>query len=119
MAKFCKGVELGPPILVDFLRASPAVSSAWLLLLGVGPIVREGAEAVPATAPVSTKTAVSTLAAPRADANRGAGFQVLTVTVDRDGEENIVLPPREAQAGYPFRMNNAVYLKDMKPSHLP
>ena len=82
-------------------------------------MVRDGAEAVPATAPVSTKIAVSTLIAPRADANRGAGFQVLTVTVDRDGEENIALFPREAQAGYPCRMNDAVYLKDTRPYHFP
>lgn len=56
--------------------------------VGVGLMVRDGAEAVPATAPVSTKIAVLTLFAPRADANRRAGFQVLTVTVDRDGEGN-------------------------------
>ena len=114
MYKILQGAEPSFPTLVDFLKAFPAVSGDWLLL-GVGPMVREGAELVPAAAPVHTK-----IAAPQqTEMNREAGLQVLTVTVDRDGEENMVLFPREVQAGYPSRMNDAVYLKDMKPYHLP
>ncbi|WP_460619960.1 S24 family peptidase [Hymenobacter ruber] len=47
------------------------------------------------------------------------GAEVLTVTVDTDGEENTLLVPLSVQAGYPSHFNEAVYLSDMKPYHLP
>ena len=114
MYKILQGAEPSFPTLVDFLKAFPAVSSDWLML-GAGPMMREGAEVAPVTAPAPTKV----VASQKTEVNREAGFQVLTVTVDRDGEENTVLFSREAQAVYPSRMNDAVYLKDMKPYHIP
>ena len=114
MYKILQGAEPSFPTLVDFLKAFPAVSSDWLML-GAGPMMREGAEVAPVTASAPTKV----VASQKTEVNREAGFQVLTVTVDRDGEENTVLFSREAQAVYPSRMNDAVYLKDMKPYHIP
>lgn len=115
MYKILQGAEPSFPTLVDFLKAFPAVSGDWLLL-GQGAMLREGAK------PAQTKDeAVSTkIAAPtKFEASHSDGLRVLTVTVDKDQEENTVLFPREAQAGYPTRMNDAVYLQDMKPYHIP
>lgn len=115
MYKILQGAEPSYPTLVDFLKAFPAVSSDWLLL-GEGAMLREGAKAA------STKSeAGPTKVAAAVKSNFGddTGLRVLTVTVDKNGEENTVLFPREAQAGYPSRMNDAVYLQDMTPYHIP
>lgn len=115
MYKILQGAEPSFPTLVDFLKAFPAVSGDWLML-GEGPMLREGsASSAGRVRETSTKVA----APPKVEINHGPGLQILTVTVDKDGEENTVLFPREAQAGYPSRMNDAVYLQDMTPYHIP
>ncbi|MGI4883975.1 MAG: S24 family peptidase [Janthinobacterium lividum] len=115
MYKILQGAEPSFPTLVDFLKAFPAVSGDWLLL-GAGAMMREGAQ----PAPAKDEAASTKIAAPtKFEASHSDGLRVLTVTVDKDDEENTVLFPREAQAGYPTRMNDAVYLKDMKPYHIP
>ena len=111
MYKILQGAEPSFPTLVDFLKVFPAVSSDWLLL-GSGPMLREGAASAPdKEAPAPTKVATHN--------KHEDSLKVLTVTVDKDGDENTVLFPREAQAGYPTRMNDDVYLQDMKPYHIP
>lgn len=111
MYKILQGAEPSFPTLVDFLKTFPDVSSDWLLL-GVGPMLREGGDEAPVEVePIPTKVVNS----PKYDDR----LKVLTVTVDKEGDENTVLFPREAQAGYPTRMNDEVYLQDMKPYHLP
>lgn len=115
MYKILQGAEPSFPTLVDFLKAFPAVSSDWLLL-GQGFMLREGAESTPAK-PEPAPTKVTAL--PKASQGHERNLHVLTVTVDKDGEENTVLFPREAQAGYPSRLNDAVYLQDMTPYYIP
>ena len=115
MYKILQGAEPSFPTLVDFLKAFPDVSSDWLLL-GQGTMMREGTKATPTKGEAApTKVA----APPKMEYGDASGLRVLTVTVDKNGEENTVLFPREAQAGYPTRMNDEVYLQDMTPYHIP
>ena len=55
---------------------------------------------------------------PAGDWTNWDNFRVLTITVDGDKNENMLLVPLTAQAGYPLLHNEAVYLQDMKPYHL-
>ncbi|MDJ0367350.1 S24 family peptidase [Hymenobacter sp. H14-R3] len=97
------------------MKTFPAVSSDWLLL-GQGAMLREGARAASAGDEVASTKVV---APAKYETSHSDALKVLTVTVDKNGEENTVLFPREAQAGYPSRMNDAVYLQDMTPYHIP
>ncbi len=115
MYKILQGAEPSFPTLVDFLKVFPDVSSDWLLL-GQGSMLRDGAAAAP---PQDTPVPTKVTALPKAVVNHEPNLHVLTVTVDKDGEENTVLFPREAQAGYPTRMNDTVYLQDMTPYYIP
>lgn len=104
MYKILQGAEPSYPTLVDFLKEFPEVSSDWLLL-GKGPMLRGAAAESPVKAELPQRAIT--------------GAEVLTVTVDADGEENTLLVPLAVQAGYPSHFNEAVYLSDMKPYHLP
>jgi phage repressor protein C with HTH and peptisase S24 domain len=104
MYKILQGAEPSYPTLVDFLKEFPEVSSDWLVL-GKGPMLRDGAPEPPTRAELPQRAIT--------------GAEVLTVTVDSEGEENTLLVPLSVQAGYPSNFNEAVYLSDMKPYHLP
>ncbi|GAA3959496.1 hypothetical protein GCM10022407_03290 [Hymenobacter antarcticus] len=98
--------------LTQMLEVWPELSADWLVM-GRGPMVH--GVAVPPVA--GAKAAESK---PSSDAWKNLGnFKVLTVTVDRVGKENTLLVPLTAQAGYPSLCNEAVYLQDMHPYHLP
>ncbi len=90
--------------LTQMLEVWPDLSADWLVM-GRGPMVHDGSKAK----------------SEKSNATGGGlnNWQVLTITVDRDGEENTLLVPLAAQAGYPSLCNEAVYLSDMKPYHLP
>ena len=104
MYKILQGAEPSFPTLVDFLKEFPDVSSDWLML-GKGSMLRGEATDSVAKLIVPQRAVTST--------------EVLTVTVDATGEENTLLVPLSVQAGYPSHFNEAVYLSDMKPYHLP
>lgn len=88
--------------LYDILATFPEVSADWLLL-GRGPMqVDSGAATVKVTHP-----------------NPNSSLQVLTVTVDKDGEETTALVPVQAQAGYSLQHNEAVYLRDLRHYKIP
>jgi phage repressor protein C with HTH and peptisase S24 domain len=104
MYKILQGAEPSFPTLVDFLKEFPDISSDWLML-EKGPMLRGEAP-----------DAVAKLVQPQ---RAMTSPEVLTVTVDATGEENTLLVPLSVQAGYPAQFNEAVYLSDMKPYHLP
>ena len=101
--------------LTQMLEVWPELSADWLVM-GRGPMVR-GGEAEPAKASGKAQAADSKQ---QSEPWKNLGnFKVLTVTVDREGKENTLLVPLTAQAGYPSLCNEAVYLQDMQPYHLP
>lgn len=109
-------VRPGYDTLVQLLAAFPDVSPRWLLL-GQGPML---ATTLPPTPP----PAVSPTPAPGADglrAARGGSLvdRVLTVTVDKDGEENTSLVTVRAQAGYTRQHNEAVFLQGLRHYRIP
>jgi phage repressor protein C with HTH and peptisase S24 domain len=104
MYKILGGAEPSFPTLVDILKEFPNVSSDWLIL-GKGPMMRDESAAPVPKVEVPARAVTTT--------------EVLTVTVDSTGEENTLLVPLTVQAGYPSHFNEAVYLSDMKPYHLP
>lgn len=101
----------GYETLVDILTLFPDISASWLLL-GKGPML---------TGPAATDAAPP---APRAVAagkrlpavNNG---RVLTITVDRENNENTELVPVQAQAGYSLQHNEATYLQDLPRYLIP
>ncbi len=92
----------------DLLSAFPDVSAEWLLM-GKGPMLH------------SAQPAAIEMPKPAAQLPRAvfSSAQVLTVTLDRTGNETTMLVPLSVQAGYPTLCNEAVYLQDMKSYHLP
>jgi phage repressor protein C with HTH and peptisase S24 domain len=111
MYKILQGAEPSYPTIVDFLSLWPEVSPDWLLL-GNGSMFRGG---VTDTGESAKKKAEKKNTLSRAVTDR----QVLTVTVDRQGEENTLMIPARAQAGYARSFNEVVYLQQMRPYHIP
>ena len=109
--KFLAGdFKPGYDSLVELLATWPEISGDWLLL-GRGPMLRSEAGAAAADTPPAKAATV-----PQRGVSSG---QVLMITVDRTGKENTLLVPVTAQAGYRHSYNEAAYLKDMVPYHLP
>ena len=82
--------------LTQMLEVWPELLADWLVM-GRGPMVRGEQTPAPASKPAG-------------DWTNWGNFQVLTVTVDGDKNENMLLVPLTAQAGYPLLHNEAVYL---------
>jgi phage repressor protein C with HTH and peptisase S24 domain len=94
------------------LTLFPDISASWLLL-GKGHMLLTGPAATDAAPPV-----------PRAVANGKRlpavnSGRVLTITVDRENNENTELVPVQAQAGYGLQHNEAVYLQDLPKYRIP
>ncbi|UOQ51724.1 S24 family peptidase [Hymenobacter cellulosivorans] len=100
-----KGSEPSYPTLVDFLKLWPELSAEWLML-GTGPMLRDEKGA----------------AKPKADTtppNTTGVDRVLTVTVDKDGEENVSFVPVVAQGGYTKQFNEAIFLQQLRHYRIP
>lgn len=122
--KILQGSEPSFPTLVDMLTRWPDTSADWLLL-GQGPMRRGpasptlrdpyGAAASPTLPPTPPSSADVLRVA------RGGSLvdRVLTVTVDKDGEENTSLVPVVAQAGYTRHHNEAVFLQQLRHYRIP
>lgn len=105
-------VKPGYETLVEILTMFPSTSAEWLLM-GKGPMLRGAGEVPMTSGNIMT-------ARPTAPAERGlTSGQVLAVTVDRLGNENTLLVPIRAQAGYQRAYNEPVYLQNMIPYHIP
>ena len=102
--KILQGTNPGFETLVEFLKAWPDLSPDWLIL-GQGPMVRDGATDAP-------KQSVSLHQVVRGD-------KVVVVTVDDKGNENTVLVPIPAQAGYSLAHNEAVFLQQFGTYKIP
>lgn len=109
MYKILSGTEPSFPTLVDMLRVFSDVSPAWLVL-GEGPMLR-GSTNKAVAAPTEE---IPTTRLPAINSGR-----VLTITVDKDGEDNTELVPVSAQAGYALQHNEAVFVKDLPRYRLP
>lgn len=110
MYKLLQGTSPGFDTIVEFLTAWPDLSADWLLL-GHGPMSRgENGGAAP-----SPGRAVAAGKRPPA-VNSG---RVLTITVDRDNNENTELVPVQAQAGYSVQHNEATYLQGLPRYLIP
>jgi phage repressor protein C with HTH and peptisase S24 domain len=88
------------------LEKWPDVSAEWLLM-GRGPMLRAEATPSKAAAPATSRLPV---------VNSG---QVVTITVDKDGDDNTELVPVHAQAGYALQHNEAVFVKDLPRYRVP
>lgn len=104
--KILQGSEPSLPTLVDFLEKWPEISTEWLVL-GRGPMLRTEPVAAPTNKAPSNASPV---------VNNG---QLLTITVDRDGNDNTELVPVQAQAGYGLQHNEAVFLQDLPKYRIP
>lgn len=110
MYKLLAGTEPSFPTLVDMLRAFPEVSPGWLVL-GEGEMMRAAAADA---APSAGRAVTAGKRAPAVNSGR-----MLTITVDRDGNENTEMVPVQAQAGYGVQHNEAVYLQDLPRYRIP
>lgn len=109
--KFLAGdFKPGYDSLVELLSTWPEISGDWLVM-GRGSMLRTGMGATDAES--GNKLLPTT---PQRGLTSG---QVLAVTVDRTGKENTLFVPVEAQAGYQRSFNEAKFLQDMVPYHLP
>ncbi|WP_229728598.1 S24 family peptidase [Hymenobacter glacieicola] len=90
----------------------PEVSAEWLLM-GRGSMFQGGVTDTGKAAPKS--------AAPEASANHKSlsSLRVVAVTVDKLGNDNTILIPARAQAGYTRSYNEAAYLEQMRPYQIP
>jgi repressor LexA len=102
-------VRPGYETLLEIITAFPEVSAAWLLN-GLGPMLTGAASTF--AAPASNSAVAGRLPA----VNSG---QVLTITVDREGNDNTELVPVQAQAGYGLQHNEAVFLQDLPKYRIP
>jgi repressor LexA len=108
-------VRPGYDTLVEIITAFPEVSPTWLLL-GTGPmLLKDAAELVANATAKSAKPAAAPKQVPPAINNN----KVLTITVDREGNDNTELVPVQAQAGYGVQHNEAVYLRDLPKYRIP
>jgi signal peptidase I len=108
--KILQGSEPSLPTLGDFLTKWPELSVEWLVL-GNGPMLRSESGGA---APSSPKVGMASKRLPAVNSGR-----VLTVTVDREDNENTELVPVQAQAGYGLQHNEAVYLSDLPRNRIP
>jgi len=104
MYKILQGTSPGFETLVEFLKVWPDLSPDWLLL-GNGPMIRGEA----ADAPSRSLTLQQVV----------RGDKVVVVTVDDKGNENTVLVPIPAQAGYSLAHNEAVYMRQFGTYKIP
>jgi phage repressor protein C with HTH and peptisase S24 domain len=104
-------VRPGYDTLVELITAFPEVSPTWLLL-GKGPMLQKDAVAL---AVETTSTSAGTTKQNTA----ASKDKVLTITVDREGNDNTELVPVQAQAGYGVQHNEAVYLRDLPKYRIP
>lgn len=104
MYKILQGTSPGFETLVEFLKVWPDLSPDWLLL-GNGPMARGEAADAPNRS-LSLQQVVR-------------GDKVVVVTVDDKGNENTVLVPIPAQAGYSMAHNEAVYLQQFGTYKIP
>ncbi|MDO7848674.1 S24 family peptidase [Hymenobacter sp. M29] len=96
-------VRPGYETIVDLLASFPELSADWLLT-GAGPMLRGATD--------EAKPAISLQQVVRGD-------KVVVVTVDDKGNENTVLVPIPAQAGYSLAHNEAVYLQQFGTYKIP
>lgn len=109
MYKILQGTSPGFDTIVEFLRTWPDLSADWLLL-GTGGMLRGGATDAPAAKP-------ATLLRP---GHSVSGVdRVLTVTVDKDGEENTEFVPVVAQAGYTRQHNETIFMQQLRHYRIP
>lgn len=109
MYSILRGTEPSFPTLVDILRVFPAVSPGWLVL-GEGVMLRSEP-----SGPAPTQTQSQPLnRLPVVNSGR-----VVTITVDKDGDDNLELVPIPAQAGYALQHNEAVFVKDLPRYRVP
>lgn len=113
--KILQGSEPSFPTLVDMLTKWHDVSAEWLVL-GQGPMLRNQASA---TLPPPTPTPASGSDAMHVSHRGSLVDRVLTVTVDKDGEENTGFVPVRAQAGYTRHHNEAVFLQQLRHYRIP
>lgn len=116
--KILQGSEPSFPTLVDMLSRWPDTSADWLLL-GQGPMLRG---TVPPTVPPLSgygEFIDRSYLRPAAHGRGSLVDRVLTVTVDKDGEENTSLVPVVAQAGYTRQHNEAVFLQGLRHYRIP
>ena len=107
-------VRPGYDTLMEIITAFPDVSPGWLLT-GKGPMLSTIAEA-----PVIGAPAVKVLAQQVRPAHSVSGIdRVLTVTVDKDGDENTSLVTVPAQAGYARHHNEAVFMQNLRHYRIP
>lgn len=99
----------GYATLTDMLDKWPDVSAEWLLM-GRGEMLR--GESGGAATPPTKAGAVERLPM----VNSG---QVVTITVDKEGDDNTELVPVSAQAGYTLHHNEAVFVKDLPRYRVP
>jgi phage repressor protein C with HTH and peptisase S24 domain len=110
MYKILGGTEPSFPTLVDILRVFPEVSADWLVL-GDGQMLRA---AMADAAPPAPRAVAAGKRLPAVNNGR-----VLTITVDRENNENTELVPVQAQAGYSLQHNEATYLQDLPRYLIP
>lgn len=110
--KILKGAEPSYPTLVDFLAMWPEISAEWLLM-GRGAMLQGTVTDTGRPAPKN--------AAPESSvALKGSqSLRVVAVTVDKVGNDNTILIPARAQAGYTRSYNEAAYLEQMRPYQIP
>ena len=109
MYKLLGGTEPSFPTLVDILSTFPDVSPGWLVL-GQGPMLAAvGAAPTQSQSQTQTNNRLPVV-------NSG---QVVTITVDKDGNDNLELVPIPAQAGYAVQHNEAVFMKDLPRYRVP
>jgi phage repressor protein C with HTH and peptisase S24 domain len=104
-------VRPGYETLLEIITAFPDVSALWLLN-GSGPMIT-GPAATDA-APSAPRAVVASKRLPAVNSGR-----VLTLTIDREGNENTELVPVQAQAGYSVQHNEAVYLQELPRYRIP
>ena len=109
MYKILQGTSPGFDTIVEFLRAWPDLSADWLLL-GAGEMTRGGATSAPTARPAALL---------RPSHSISGIDRVLTVTVDKDGDENTEFVPVVAQAGYIRQHNEAIFMQQLRHYRIP
>lgn len=94
--------------ITQILDAFPELSADWLLK-GRGSMLLSGTGATDAMPVVQTPVPY----------RGGSNSPVITVTVDKNGDDNTVFVPLPAQAGYPSKFNEAIFLEQLIPYKIP
>lgn len=118
MYKLLQGTSPGFETLVELLTVWPDLNPDWLLL-GKGPMSRP-AEAQSAAFPGTLIEVTLPNPTPPAQPKPAQlGGRVITITVDKDGNENTSLVTVPAQAGYAQQHNEAVFLRQLRHYRIP